>query len=406
MCPWLDQHYRYGRIPASLIPRWGPYFEKIGIWSLVGNPHTESTQYGPVYWSDSPMEKRWAHLGDVMQAGWTHIWILGDLNFLSYLATKGVTSDNLPSTMLYGYTFNHTSFIDRQYLDTASYYDFFTTMSNVQAAAITEAARTGPISSKDEFKAIRNINSIPVGVDAATFRPLEVCRREFGREELRVGFFGDKISGADLLVLVTGSKSRRAGLPEAFATIKLLKEKQPHHSIKAYFHMSSLPTDKADINPVDLRTLAAGTDLVVGEDVFFGDSLFDGRDNPLDDTKLNYLYNTSDILLCTTAADGWCFSVVEAMAAGRIVAAPNEHVWLEAIHGGAGIELPTTQFGWAPWNPQQYARTINPEKAADAIAEVMGYPEKMNSIREAARARALQLDWDNIAKQWIYMFGV
>ncbi len=399
VCPWLDQVTRYGRIPAALIPRWGPHFEKIGIWSVHGNPGTEETTYGPVYYTDAPMEKRWAHLGDVVQGGWTHVWIMGDIRFLDLLASKGLTSENLPGTMVYAYAFLQTPFLNPRYANTPSHFDFFVTVSNMTTAAVEEAAKVTPPAGKEGFKALQHILSIPPGVESNVFRPLEVCRREFGREELRVGFFGDKVNGADMLILLMGAKSLHAGLPQAFATIKLLKEKQPNHSIKTYCHMNSTPESP---DAIDLYTLAGGNELEVGKDIFFGDNSV----GTFDDKRLNYLYNAADLLLCTHAADGWCFSVMEAMSAGKIVAAPDEHVWGEVISDNAGILLPTTQFGWAPWDNKQYIRTVEPDKAAIAIAEVMGRPEKMDALRSAARTRATLASWDSIALQWLKLFGL
>ena len=96
------------------------------------------------------------------------------------------------------------------------------------------------------------------------------------------------------------------------------------------------------------------------------------------------------------------------MAAGTVVAAPGDHVWLDLLDR-RGIELPCTEFGWAPWSRSEMARFIDPGVSAQKIAEVVNDINRYEETREAGIRWAF-LDrtssWDYSADQWLGLFGV
>lgn len=394
--PGLKTHY--GRIPANLTPHWGSDFKEVAVWSSYGNTGWENP-HGRVWESDEPFEKRAQELGKIVQdEHWSHIWILGDLAFLTTMVKLGLTSPNLPNTLIYAYAIIDTQFIDSQYVYLGSHFDFMVCMSGMAMGAyvqlVTELREQVP---KELFKAIQRQTVISPGVDREVFRKLNQHAGEPYKEELRYHLFDGKVSPEDFLVLVTGQSTVRKGLPQSLGTIRQLKDRLDR-PVKGYLHLD--PSKRG----VDVGVLVHGNDLLPGEDIMG----FTGKEL-VSDEHMNQLYNACDLLLCSDMAGGWPFSATEAMAAGCLVAAPDDHVWLEVVTNGRGVELPADLFTRAPWSPEEYTRCVTPGSSADAIAKVVRSYDKQAECTDTAYAWAHtspHTSWEASADKWRGLFGV
>jgi len=259
--------------------------------------------------------------------------------------------------------------------------------------------------SKTLFKAAVATRAIPLGVDNRVFRPMLTEAGDPSREELRETFFNGQVTTDDLVVMVSGHKTRRKGIPQACALVSSLRQ-LVDRPVKLYFHMPCLASASA---PIQVSMFAAACDLDPEKDILYGDEFFDPAGRPLlSDERLNYLYNAVDLVLCPDLANGWPFTATEAIAAGTPVAAPADHVWLDAV-GQRGIELPCTEFGWAPWGAGEYARAIDPHASALKVAEVFNDQDKLGLLIERGIYWAVadsSSSWDTTAERWSDIFGV
>jgi glycosyltransferase involved in cell wall biosynthesis len=378
------------QILHHLLPVWQNAFEAIDIWV-------------PPKAGDPDRVERYDKLGDELLKGrWTHVWVYATLAYLDRLVNVGVRTNRLPNVILYAYANVDTPFVDSRYAFIPEHFDFFVVPFPMAGSAMKQTLlRPGITIPKETFKAIKNMVAIPIGIDTKTFRPLNVHKRQFSREEIRETMFGDKVKSDDLLILVGGRPTKRKGIPQALSIIRSLKNKYPDRRVRGYFHMPM------KVDGIDLPTLVAGNELALGEDVLFGNKYFNGSVK-LDKEKLNYVYNAADMMLCTDVLGGWPFMAVEAMAAGTLVAGPDDFVWLDVIGDEKGIMLPTTEFSWAPWNTTEYVRTVNSGDAATAIADALS-TNNYKQLRENGIAWAHKSEinnWAHNAGMWLRLFGL
>ena len=407
--PWPGSPRSYGRIPHALLPRWRQAFDRIGVWCTSGSPaqHPYDAVDAETFHTPAPLEERLPELVAMVNSGeWSHVWIIGDLAFLTHLASLGIIHDRVPNVRLYAYAVIESPFVPDQYANVAQYFDFFVGMSGMALGAYKQAVADSIDIDDDKTLLKVNLHTkiILPGVDSTVFHPQDVQSGDYGREEIRQATFGRKLDTKDLLLMVSGSKTRQKGIPAACAITRALQDLLDRR-VRIYFHM---PGQASGPNPIHIPMLAAGCDLDPTNDVLYGDRFFDEDEHPkLRDHDLNLLYNAADVVLCPDLIGGWCFTATEAMAAGRVVAAPDEHVWVDVV-AGRGIELPSTQFTWAPWNTNEYARAVDPSASARAIAEVVSDVDKSERAREAGVHWATQdptASWDYCAQQWLQLFG-
>ena len=409
--PWPGLKTHYGRIPAALIPLWKSSFETIDVWSVYEGPQEGEELVDGVdqYWvpaGNDTLERRYPHLGQtITEGGYTHIWIMGTIEFLYGLASLGLTQENLPDQLVYGYAIIEGPFVDTRHVEVSAYFDFFVCMSGMALGAYKElAAYQATHVPKALYKAMVNVTTILPGVDTRVFRPLDVYAGEPSREEIREAMFGDKVSSGDLLVMISGQKTRRKGLPQACSLLRQLQDLLPTRRVRGYFHMACEPSEQ---RPIVLSLLAEGNDLMPHRDVLWGDGFFAEGSTMITDEDLNLLYNAADIVLNTDLANGWCFTATEAIAAGTVVAAPNEHIWVDVV-AGRGIELPCTEFGWAPWSANEFVRAVDPHAGAVAIANALADPDMLRNMRKqcAQWAASDEASWERSAREWLDLFGV
>ncbi len=285
-----------------------------------------------------------------------------------------------------------TPFISPHTLKAAALPDFCVAMGGMSAQVLREGvAANGAAQDKELFKLAHAIRPIRPGVDHEKWRPLIGYRREYGREEIRQALMPGT---DDQAFVVLTAMDDGADLATAFAICARLQG-----LLEREVHVYGLRC--CDGTPA---RLAEGA----------GVERFHGLPEIPDDERLNLMFNAADLFLCTSVVSkyGWPFLLSQAMAAGCVCAAPNEHVWLELCDEGRGLELPTGIFEESSdllyRGDQHYIRRVMPGDGARVIADAW-QTGQFKEVRERAIAWA-QLNrlstWERCAEDWLHLFGI
>jgi len=218
--------------------------------------------------------------------------------------------------------------------------------------------------------------------------------------QARHQLFRGKVRDDDFLMVNVNSNQRRKGVPQSLqilAELKNLRE-ESDPEFRLYLHM---PRENRD-EGICLGLVARQLGLIEGEDVFFGDPNFVNGRPILSDEGLNRIYNAADLYVTTSLGEGWGLGVTEAMAAGTPVAGPA-HTSLAELIENRGLELPLLQADVVPGDNSRLRSRVNASKSAGLILEAVraGY---VRQCTEAASEFTENLDWDEIAAQWMGLF--
>ena len=330
-----------------------------------------------------------ADIGALLADPPTHLMLVGTPSQLGSLLSGKLAQLCSDGTLTFGYALVEDSFLPANLAPLPSWFDFFVTASNIGAAAYREAVAALPAVGKQLFMAADRIRAIRPGVDSQNFRPMSGYHFDPDRAELRGRLFGGQVTDSDLLIVVPGPFDEDADYPQAMATIAQLP-RLVDRPVRAYFH--AVADDRAQL-------LAAGNEL---NGPLFGTKLLQG--GPTSAQQLCRIYNAADLVLSCRTAAGWPFELVEAMAAGALVAAPAENSSLEVIDDRRGIELPTIMFDDRSGRPARHTcPTANARAIADAYAD-----GSFKEIRERgvgwARLNASN-GWDACAARWAELMG-
>lgn len=358
----------YNRIDKYLVPRFQNRFDQVIMESRGwGSPPPGDTQ------------------------GVTHLFIAGPLEYL-YSHASEVIQEDYPDALTYAWAGIDTPFVPHVYANVAQRFDFFVGMSSMAVAAYRNVLLDfGGKVPRKTFKAVFDARVIRPGVDRQTFRPLNNYHRQYSRAEIREALFNGLIDDQTLLLFCEYWSGRVP--PLAMAITRRLRS-QLERPVALYLSPRMRKVD-------GLAALAAGNELQPGRDLFVaGEEIKEPE-------KLNWAYNAADAYLCLDDRSDWPFELTEAMAAGCVVAAPADHVWLECIDQERGIELPADLMVEDPGSAEGYVRGILPGVSADLLSQAFSdgsYKKyRENAILWAADNR---VGWDRCATEWLRLFGM
>jgi glycosyltransferase involved in cell wall biosynthesis len=359
----------YTGIPAALVPLIAAKFETVGI-------HGPEIPGFKSYPADVELPAALAAVA------WTHVVVMGTPADLEQYVAAGITS-TASSAIVYAYAFIETPFLGRTVAPLATHFDFFVATSNMAAQAYRNVLLdlNGKVP-KAVFKGAYETKVIRPGTDTKTFVPMDPFKRDFSRAEIREAIFGD-VTDSDFVV-VTWAHDTAVTL----ATIKQLKDRMaPRRVVVAL--LAKHPW---------IEARCSGLDLVFGTDV-----------RPLygipDAGTRNLVYNAADVYLCADTASGWPGDILEAQAAGCVVAAPDDHIWLELIEGKRGIELPAGLLEIRP----EFRRRVLPDAAAERIAKAFS-TDLHKEIRDVClvetHRKGSEWAWTRCASEWLGLMGL
>lgn len=319
---------------------------------------------------------------------YSHVWVFGGPEYLSSVASYWDNAQLLKGTALFAWVALNTPFVPTGVARLFELFDFVVTCSGMAAAALKANVRPVVGDSKAMFRGFHSVYTILPGADTTVFRPLDRFAHDFGREELRGQFFGNTVLDADYLVLTHDN----ADVAIAMATVRQL-DQLIDRNVKLLIRNCRYTEYDRNL----LTLLAEGNELIIGRDVLLSD-----ESATLNYDQTNLLLNAADLYLCTDTSAPWPVEIHEAMTAGLVVAAPNDHVWLETISGDCGIELPT------PLLEQRnggFVRRTSPESAAMAVAKALT-SEQYKQLSRRGAAWAAKYSLPRCASEWLRLFGM
>lgn len=222
---------------------------------------------------------------------------------------------------------------------------------------------------------------ISVGVDTKIFKPLD------DRDELRkrLGYTPE-----DFVVgIVAMNKGQRKNFPEMFEAFKKFKER--HSNAKMYLHSDP-------VRPDGINLMAIADSYGIVNDINIADITMYELGYPTE--MMAQMYNMFDVLLMTTAGEGFGMPIIEAQACGVPVITNNFTTGYELnAHKDLVIE-PKTKFMDALISFQASTDT---DKTAEALEKV--YMAKRGSYKDACVKYVQKYDWDEVAKGWEKFFN-
>lgn len=122
---------------------------------------------------------------------------------------------------------------------------------------------------------------------------------------------------------------------------------------------------------------------------------------------LNMLYNSVDVCLTTARGEGWGLPVTEAMAAGRVVVAPDHTSLSEILADGRGIIVPTEKYPVVSVSDNNLMRPLSDVEAmAEAIVTLIREPERRQAIGVKCREWAMTHTWkEHVVPMWEEVFS-
>lgn len=247
------------------------------------------------------------------------------------------------------------------------------------------------------------LKTILHGVNISQFKPLSEANRLLCRKEI----FNDPNEKRFIITNINRNQHRKDIPSTILAYEKFLLSLQTNGSVEfqrkplLYLHMN--PEDQMGWN---LWILVSQTSLKYGEDILFmPDHLVQQYPEP---EYLNCIYNASDLFITTTTGEGFGLTVLEAMASGCLVMAPNNTSLAEICRFGTeqagAIELEES-YPFVDRYDSIIRSQVSIDEAAEKLMDVflsgsLGVYDNLNRVRNA-HTHAQGLSWENISKRWI-----
>ena len=236
-----------------------------------------------------------------------------------------------------------------------------------------------------EKKGIKSIN-IPHGVDTKVFKPFSK------KKELRKKF---KIPEDAFLVGTVGANQwDRKDFPRM---IRIFAEFVKKTKANAYLYIQANPKGESG---------RAYNLSVLGQLYGIRDRLRFPEKNPVDfplhDTGLAKMYNTFDVYLSTSRAEGCGLPILEAQSCGVPAIVPDNSCQPEWVKGHGWI-VPCSDHIVVLTTPQHNKWYLtNVDKCVEALVDAYKNPKKRERYGRLARKEMLKYDWDRIVKEkWI-----
>lgn len=232
-----------------------------------------------------------------------------------------------------------------------------------------------------DFVGTKKIQVVPHGTNGETFYPMDYLPPLFPEDAYVFGCVNRNSQRKDIATLLQAFKMLKEQLRETEAHLIL------------YLHMN--PND-----PFGLRINDAceSLDLEIGKDVWLPSNFNENQGFSQD--KLNELYNSFDVFVSTTTAEGWGLTITEAMACGTPVICPIHTSLTEITEEGTLVYPLRSLRPFMFINDMEKVRYISSVKEVskrmyDAMAEIG--TEYQNDLVLKARKKALSYKWKKSA---------
>jgi len=234
---------------------------------------------------------------------------------------------------------------------------------------------------------VSDVFVVPHGVDTTMFHPIDVPRAVL-RQQMN-------LKDTDYIVLCLQRNQPRKRLDLTFYYFsEWVKRYNLSKGVKIYYH-GALQDFGIDIIQwceylgIEDRLVISSPNITAAKG--------------LTPQQLNMVYNNADVFFTTTAAEGWCLPVAEAMAAGKPAIIPNHSALSEWPEGNA-VYMDCYPF------PQLTDRGLNTihhvtemESAIQALHYMYTNQEKRNELGQKSleHMRSAKFSWKSIGSQFV-----
>ena len=171
----------------------------------------------------------------------------------------------------------------------------------------------------------RDVEVIPFGVDRTIFRRVPLPERQWGRDLSQT-----------FVVFVNAQNTLRKNIAAAVRGFARFAKNYADQDVLMFINTKVTPGPD-DAPGVDLGELVFEEDI---RDLVRFETRNQGPLQCMSDEELNVYYNLASCLLVTSANEGFCLPILEAMATNTVPIAPDAHATRELVANGRGIPMP------------------------------------------------------------------
>lgn len=242
------------------------------------------------------------------------------------------------------------------------------------------------LENRPKGEGLKNVAVVPHGVDTKTF--FKIFEKDKLKEHMR-------LSADDYIVLCLQRNQPRKRLDlTLYYFAEWVKRYNLPENVKLYYHgaLQDFGIDIlqwAEYLGIDNRIAISSPNI--------------RPDRGLTPEQLNMVYNAADVFFTTTAAEGWCLPVAEAMAVGCPVIIPDHSALSEWPEGNAEYmkcyPFPTL----SDRGLNTIHNVVDMESAIESLHRLYmdkRYREELGKAGEA-HIRSSKFNWENIAKTFL-----
>ena len=311
------------------------------------------------------------------------VYILNDAWVISYYldAIKKNVNKKLPRIVVYFP-------VDSRFHNPVWYKDF-----DIVSEAYTYTEFGKRVVNHPDCMPTMELGIIPHGVDSNDFYQLYETRFQ-----AKSDLYGDKLKGIkdpenSFIVLNANRNQPRKKLDITMAGFALFAQDKPDN-VRLYMHCGVRDSHIDVIHQAKRLKME-------GRLVFT--SLTQGVQR-VSKTKLNLIYNATDVGINTSLGEGWGLTNVEHAVTGAVQIVPR-HSSCQELFGDCGMLLETvTDFTFD--NSETVGKLTTPEEVARNLEILYNNKELIAELGERGRQKFLrpEYQWKNIAQQWAEVF--
>ncbi len=238
------------------------------------------------------------------------------------------------------------------------------------------------------------LHVIPHGVNIQDFYEMDPDQVA----AFRTSYFGHN-AGKIIIANVNRNQFRKDIPSTLFGIDRFLKD-HPEFKNKIFLYLHMFPKDHMGW---DIRQIADQLGWIENTDYGFPPESQQNHGADID--TMRGIYNASNFYITTTTGEGWGLTVVEAMACGCPVIAPNITSLIEIGADGSRLWPLEADYPYCSRYDNVIRSQCNMHDISETLETAIGSPDKTMQKAEEAFNYALSLNWKNVCDRWEAMFG-
>jgi D-inositol-3-phosphate glycosyltransferase len=237
---------------------------------------------------------------------------------------------------------------------------------------------------------------IPHGIDIKTFHKL-FAKRSDAKAMLFSNSNNKDIIGEDAFTFLNANRNQpRKRLELTLEGFKLFSENKPSN-VTLYMHCGNV--DAKHINVKELATkLGVNNRLIISGNVTGVQSVSDSR--------LNLIYNATDVGVNTSLGEGWGLPNMEHAITGAPQIVPD-HSACREIYKDCGILVPADRELMLDGGAMTIGKLVSPEGVAEAMEKIYSDRKLYKELSEKSIAKfsSKEYSWEEISNTWDHIFS-